>query len=312
MTTITAKVISDSISGNCPRLVTMELTYPRCIHGEFMTHRVFSRNASSSRAIPVNKQIQMIIDDPFIPLYWGVNQKGMQANTEAPDGVVSHPSYGDYPVKEMWLKACDEAVEMASAFDQSGYHKQLVNRLLEPFSHIKVVVTATEWDNFFELRLHKDAEPHMQLLAQAMKKAMDGSTPRVLKIGEWHMPYIDQEDWDEALTDWPILDPDFFVEATRRLLKVSTARCARTSYLTQDGFRSQHKADIELYDRLVGSKPLHASPLEHQATPNPKFKPSTELRGFSDVNFDFDPTLQGNLRFYKQFRKIIERDTTLG
>jgi thymidylate synthase ThyX len=288
MTTITAKIIADSVSENCPRLTTMELMYPRCIHGEFMTHRVFSRNASSSRAIPVNKQIQMIIDDPFVPIHWGVNEKGMQATTEAPDGVASHPSYGDYPVKELWLKARDEAVEMAKAFNESGYHKQLVNRLLEPFSHIKVVVTATEWDNFFELRLHKDAEPHMQLLAQAMKKAMDESTPKELGDDLWHLPYITQEDWDEYL----YLSRYDTIEILR---KISTSRCARVSYLTQDGKRSNHSDDIILFDRLVGSVPRHSSPTEHIASPMP----------YTSKNFD--ASLQGNLRQWKQFRKIIER-----
>ena len=232
------------------------------------------------------------MDDPFIPLFWGVNEKGMQATKEAPDGVVSHPSYGDYPVKEMWLKARDEAVEMASSFQLSGYHKQLVNRLLEPFSHIKVVVTATEWNNFFELRLHKDAEPHMQLLAQAMKKAMDESTPRELYSGGWHLPYIDDEDWFQYTLDGEdSLSENVYKVATGAMLKVSTARCARTSYLTQDGKRSSHSDDIQLYDRLVGSAPLHASPLEHQATPNPTY----------------DPMFQGNLRGWNQNRQIVEK-----
>lgn len=298
MTTITAKIIADSISENCPRLTTMELVYPRCIHGEFMSHRNFSRNASSSRAIPVNKQIQMIIDDPFVPIHWGVNEKGMQATQEAPDGIASHPSYGDYPVKELWLKARDEAVEMAKAFNESGYHKQIVNRLLEPFAHIKVVMTATEWDNFFELRLHKDAEPHMQLLAQAMKKAMDESTSKILSVGDFHLPYIDESDWINY-----VYANNF--EAIDDLLKISVARCARVSYLTQDGKRSTYEDDIKLYDRLVGSVPLHASPLEHQATPMPRFLTSGDLL---KVNEEFDTPLQGNLNQWKQFRKIIEKE----
>lgn len=183
MTTISAKVVADSVGRHSPRLTTMLLRYPRWIHAEFMTHRVFSRNAASSRAIPVEKLIKDVLDDPAVPLSWGKNQKGMQAG-EACGALVSAPvpmAYGGRrleleqskgrPREEAWLNGRDLAVMSAKAFAAAGYHKQIVNRLLEPFSHITVVVTATQWSNFFALRRHPEAEPHIRLLADRMWEA---------------------------------------------------------------------------------------------------------------------------------------------
>jgi thymidylate synthase ThyX len=304
VTTIKAKIIADSIALGCPRLTTMELTYPRFIHSEFMAHRVFSRNASSSRATPVERQIRMIEENPATPLYWGKNQKGMQATQDCSE-LVSFLEleyadnalvYGDNDGKgkellktneEAWLVAKDNAVKVAKAFNTAGYHKQIVNRLLEPFSHITVVVTATDWDNFFELRLHKDAEPHMQHLARVMYEEMDNSTPIDLSLGEYHLPYVTSEDWSPYYHSGSQYS---FEEVQEYLIKVSVARCARTSYLNHDGSKSSHDKDIELHDKLVVSKPIHASPAEHQATP---------MAGTT-------PKWAGNLRGWKQYRKIIE------
>lgn len=288
MTTISAQVIADSVSEAGHRLTTLMLRYPRCIHSEFMTHRQFSRNASSSRAIPVERLIKDIIDDPFIPMYWGKNQKGMQAREECNDQLTfplpgeildkySHDElslihtamYGSPSLtrEEAWSYAMVKAIQTALAFDKAGYHKQLVNRLLEPFAHINVLVTATEWGNFFALRLHEDAEPHINLLAFEMKNAMDISKPRLLQNHQWHMPYISEEESDTPVSE---------------LMKISVARCARVSYLTHDGKKPNLSDDLALYDHLVGSKPLHASPAEHICSPSLKLNdPATaNLRGW--------------------------------
>lgn len=240
--TITAKVLADSVSPWSPRVTTLELRYPRFIHSEFMTHRVFSRNASSSRAIPVERLIQDVLEDTAMPIHWGKNQKGMQARQEH-DALVSFRN-DDVPPEIAWGRARDLAVEMARKFSAAGYHKQIVNRLLEPFVHINVVVTATEWDNFFNLRLHEDAQPEIYELARAMKEAMDGSTPKELSRGQWHLPYI--EDCE---------DP-----------RISAARCARVSYKTHDGRTPSVTEDLNLFEQLVTRG--HLSPLEHVCRPS--------------------------------------------
>ena len=239
--TITAKIIADSVADGCPRLTTLQLRFPRFILPEFNTHRVFSRNASSSRAIPIERMIQDVIDDPAMPVHWGKNQPGMQAREELESG------------EDQWLNARDDAVFNASDMSARGYHKQIVNRILEPFQHINVLVTATEWDNFFALRDHPDAQPEIQALARAMKEAMAGSEPRFLKPGSWHKPYINADDYSN--------------QGDMRM--VSAARCASVSYKTVDGKPMSVEKALDIFDKLAGSDPIHASPFEHIARPDP-------------------------------------------
>lgn len=289
--TITVKIVADSISPEGIRLTTMQLRYPRCIHAEFMTHRMFSRNASSSRAIPVQRLIQDVMDDPFVPSYWGKNQPGMQAREEHDALVPFFPCQirSDENLflsrEDAWLAARDEAVTAARAFDTAGYHKQIVNRLLEPWAHINVVVTATEYTNFFALRDHPDAEPHIAILAREMKAAMEASEPELLRHQEWHLPYV----FETHNLDWS--DPD----TTDNAIKISVARCARVSYLTQEGNQPSIEADLALYDRLVGGVPLHASPTEHQATPI--YLGNRGLIPWS-----------GNLKGWDQYRKTLPNE----
>ncbi|MDR9847102.1 FAD-dependent thymidylate synthase [Herbaspirillum huttiense] len=277
--TISAKVIEHSVSEAGKELVTMELKYPRFIHAEFMTHRVFSRNASSSRAIPVAKMIEQVRTAPAMPIHWGKNQPGMQAFEETLDARVfldlpmEHDNPSDVPLftferteltgSEAWCHAANSAADIAAAMAAAGYHKQVVNRILEPFLHISVIVTATEWDNFYELRDHPDAQPEIRELARQMKEAMHVS-PRVLRprdrqlTAAWHLPYVTPE------------ERDLYPEGPKFLAKLSAARCARVSYLTHDGREPSRAEDMALYERLVGSRPLHASPIEHQAYPLPR------------------------------------------
>lgn len=273
---ISAKVIEDSISNNGKRLTTMEWSYPRFIHGEVMTHRVFSRNAMSSRAVPVRKMIDQVRNNPVIPHVWGLNQAGMQSFVEA-DGAAQRDA------TDVWLRAADAAGHFASRLVDLNIHKQFVNRLLEPFQWMRTIITATEWDNFFELRDHPAAEPHFQLLAQAARKAMAESTPTERLAGwpydvaNWHLPYVSADERN---------DTGFLV-----LAKVSTARCARVSYLTHDGEHPVLSADLALYDRLAGGSPMHASPLEHQAFP-----------------CDDPSVASGNFFGWHQFRQLIEME----
>jgi hypothetical protein len=253
---ITAKVIADSISTGpfAQRITTFELEYPRFIHAEFMTHRLFSRNAASSRAIPVKKAIELIKADTAKPIHWGKNQPGMSAKEECNEPVGGAAHVFGATREGAWDFARDKAIFMAEAFDKAGYHKQIVNRLLEPFSHIKVVCTATEYDNFFYLRCHPDAQPEIQELAEQMWKAREQNVPVKLNPGDWHMPYFQQGFWLEASAFGSLDDA----------LAISSSCCAQVSYRVLNDSLEKAK---DIFARLVESKPVHASPFEHQATP---------------------------------------------
>lgn len=317
MTEISAKTILRSRNAAAPDYVlsTLLLRYPRFIHPEFMTHRVLSRNAASSRAIPVKKIIDDILADTATPLHWGKNQSGMQAQEECnsniripelPDGFFSK----DASRQEAWFRARDNAIEIARAFDAAGYHKQIVNRLLEPFAHITVLVSATEWTNFLELRDHPDAEPHMQMLAREISKCLDDeSTVRTLEPGQWHMPFID----DEANDHWMDAygggqgftgdDLDSAIDScTKDLIKLSVARCASTSYKTVDGFDMTFDRAEKIFDKLVNSKPVHASPLEHVAMVDDHAYFSPRL---DETPIWANPAEHRNFNGFRQYRAMV-------
>lgn len=248
------------------------------VHSEFLTHRVFSRNASSSRAIPVAKMIEDLRRDPAMPVHWGKNQSGMQAHEELTEQEVE-------ACKREWLKARDDAIASAQGLMALGLHKQIANRILEPWGHINVIVTSSAWSNFFELRAHPDAQPEIHALAVAMKIHMEESVPRPLVHGQWHLPYVTAEEM--------ALHPE---EAVDHLIRLSVARCARVSYLTHEGRAPNAEEDLRLYDRLVGSRPLHASPAEHQASPDVRDGDGTW----------WSPHLHGNFTGWVQYRKVLE------
>lgn len=250
---ITANIIADSANPDGIRLTTFVVKYPRFIHSELMTHRVLSRNAASSRAIPIEKMIQAIRDEIAEPEQWGSNQKGMQAG---PILDTTHTMHA----RLAWTKAAEYAIAYVERLDFLGVHKQIANRLLEPFSHITVVATASSWTNFFALRAHPMAQPEFQVLAYRMLDAYLKSIPENLKWDQWHLPFIQVEDRD--LRDVVLTEKEKY--SGELLAKVSAARCARVSYLTHEGKRDILK-DLELYARLAGSTPLHASALEHPA-----------------------------------------------
>lgn len=236
-----AEIIADSINPWNTRLTTFVLTYHRMIHSEMMTHRKFSRNSSSSRAIPVEKMIKLVGEQAVYPLHWGQNQKGMVAKEEIGE---------TERAKCVWDVARQDAIRHAQALVKLGVHKQVVNRLLEPFSPITVICSGTEFQNFFEQRCDENAQPEIQILAKKMKAAYDTNKPKECEIGQWHIPFID-----------PVKDKELNGES---VLQVAVGRCARVSYLTHDGDRNPQE-DINLCDRLWTSKPKHLSPFEHVA-----------------------------------------------
>lgn len=319
--TTTVKIIADSVSIHGQRLTTFQLRYPRIIHAEELTHRILSsqpelvfceaipdglmydrnlsRNASSSRAIPVNRIIEDIQRDPAIPVYWGKNQPGMQAREElsAEDKLYAAAH---------WLDAMDASIRHVKALVELGVHKQTANRLLEPWAHINVVVTATDFANFYTLRSHPDAQPEIKELSDLMQHAQLCSDPYVLDVGEWHLPYVEAEDITEAYRYLKInritRDEPGKAEIAHLLRKVSTARCARVSYLTHDGRKTGLLEDIELHNKLVVATPLHASPAEHQASPDGKDEDGNWL----------SPELHGNLTGFLQYRKMLPGEFVAG
>lgn len=246
---IDAKVIEDSITQDRDRITTLELQYPRFIHSEVLTHRAFSRNAMSSRAVPVAKMIEQVRNNPARPLKFMLNEPGMQSNQEG-------DALWQIYCENLWAEAAEAAAGYAERMVHFNVHKQFANRLLEPFQWMRTIVTATAWDNFFDLRCHPDAQPEFRALAELMRKRMDESNPVRRDFagrGEqaWHLPYV--EDAERSMLRLDVL------------LKISTARCARVSYLTHDGQAPSVGKDLALYGRLVGSVPRHSSPAEHQA-----------------------------------------------
>ena len=297
MTTISARVIAHSVSDRGHEVLSVLCRYPRWIHAEGRTHRQLSagedeypweprtpspmedsnlsRNASSSRAIPVRRLIQDVLDDPAVPIWWGRKQPGMQAYEELDADERQR-------AKNIWLCALGDAVARAEQLDQVGAHKQIVNRLLEPFSHINVLFTATEWTNFFALRIHPAAEPHICALAEAIRSAQAASTPRLLEPGQWHLPFTVEDDWAD-------------VRSIDGMLRLSTARCAHLSYTTTVGGEPLGLAQANrIWEQLLGGDPIHASPAEHQCTPDEH-----------DIEGWLHEWQQGNLVGWRQHRKLL-------
>ena len=169
---IKAEIIADSVNQFGNRLTTFIVVFPRIVLAEFNTHRMLSRNSASSRAIPFDKMLKMVQENPFIPIKWMKDHSGMQGNEFMEHGV--------HDIADCWLRARDEAIEHAKELSQRGLTKQVCNRLLEPFMWHTVIVTASEWENFFALRAHPAAEIHIQDLAHKMLDAYNTSTPKQL------------------------------------------------------------------------------------------------------------------------------------
>ena len=220
---------------------------------EIERHRVFSFCSGSSRAMPAKLFREQVLKQPFVPEYWGKNQKGMQARAEL-------EGWRKTWVVRVWLWARFAAVFASWAFEKIGLHKQIANRVLEPWLWVDLVVSATEWQNFFQLRDHLDAQPELQTIAGMMRNLYERGEPKVLKSGEWHLPFVLEED----RTFFSGNTHDTEDRTLEELKTISAARCARASYHRQ-GQAKAFGEDVEFVQRLKGSRPLHASPFEHQA-----------------------------------------------
>lgn len=259
---IEAKIICDSINPCGNRLTTWILKFPRFILAEFNTHRILSRNSSSSRAIPVEKVIESVMNEPAIPIHWGKNQKGMQAEQEI-------NILDQVEAEAAWLSARDDAVAQVKKLLKIGVHKQIANRLLEPWMHQTVICTATDWENLFALRAHEAAQPEFRQLAYLMLDLYNKAEPKKLNVGEWHIPFGDKYCDDLSI---------------KEQVKICTARAARVSYKNFEG-NIDFKKDFDLHDGLLSDG--HMSPFEHCA---------------KALNY---PTRVGNFTGWEQYRKMI-------
>lgn len=271
-----AKVIAHSSHRSAnEELITLQVTFPRFILPEFLTHRVFSRNFSSSRAIPTAKLLEQVRTNPAMPIHWGKNQPGMQADVELDEAEAKH-------ARQAWIDAAHLAANQAEFMSNLGAHKQIVNRILEPYLYVTGIVSSTEWGNFFGLRDHPAAQPEIKNLAQHMREAIEGSEARLLAPWEWHLPYVTLDEQRELLER---------KETSNLGPSISAARCCRVSYLKQDGTSPSIEDDLALCERLMKARPIHASPFEHQA------KPLLDRR---------QSHLSGNFSGWMQNRKLIE------
>jgi thymidylate synthase ThyX len=307
--TITAQVIADSISESGQRITTFEIETPRLIWSEFMTHRLFSRNASSSRAIPFKTTLKQIMEEAARPFHWGKNQPGMQAFEEL-DALIE-----GYTPDEWWDLAAKSAAKFAEAMSDAGYHKQVYNRIMEPFLHIKAVVTATEFDNFFKLRVHEMADPTIHMLAVTMLEAFKASEPRLLLPGEWHVPYYQDGYWTPASDG-----KDVHGHTLSEALMISSSCCAQVSYRKLDDTLEKAAA---VFDKLNvnqdNDEPCHASPLEHQATPMVLPEWTLELYRKQGETFEWESGVthmdrknnfwSGNFRHWVQHRQLVPNHT---
>lgn len=304
---IIAKVIADSISYAGNRMTTFEIEYPRFILAELNTHRMLSKNSASSRAIPIQAMHSYIKANPAEPVHWGKNQPGMQASEELQG---SDKSWAQY----LWNKAKEVALDYSQQLANTGAHKQIANRVTEPWMTMKTVISGTEWANFYYLRNHPDAQPEIAALAQAMYEAHKASKPVELEVGEWHLPYIDLYRGEDNILHYinPSNGGSYSVEDAR---VVSASCCAQVSYRrNDDSLDKAHK----IYKQLIESTPAHASPVEHQATPmphrfsigedtRPEYWPKGVTHRDRDGNY-----WSGNLQGWIQFRKLIPNEAVWG
>lgn len=309
---IEARVVADSISPDGVRIITVEGTLHRFVLGEAAKHRALSISAQSSRAVPVKKMIEMVQQNCAVPVYWGANQAGMTAKEECNDQVIMKEwGYGTantYNRELAWLDSADYACHVASAFNEAGYHKQIVNRILEPYLWQRVLITATEWANFFALRLHKDAQPELRAFAECVHKSIEESNPTLVESNDWHLPFVDKELYMTRQLGGdglPIEIMRYYVNGSEVDLETakrySAARCATTSYRTDTINLGK---GLEIYQKLIETEPYHSVPLEHVC--RPLHIPHSASFGFDDLVTHVDREgwcWSGNSKGWGQMRK---------
>lgn len=314
MTGYSVKVLADSVAPGGERLTTVQATFPRFILAELNTHRMLSRNSASSRAIPGHKMRERVMSSPAMPVWWGAEQSGMQSSRE-----VDNPNNAEI----WWMAARKEAAWWHEEGQIHGLHKQIVNRVIEPWTMHTSIISATEWANFLQQRdtwpdpsqPPGPAQPEFAVLARMIREAMEASTPRKLRAGEWHLPLVETEDESSPLyvRREDVDDASSKPWEDHPLCAISAARCARVSYLTHEGKRDL-RADLDLHDRLVSMR--HWSPLEHvaQAMPDTREDDLSLLESMSSTTGYIYKIVSaglsamrwsGNFRGWDQYRKLF-------
>lgn len=305
---ISAEIIADSLMDKGHRMTSFVLTFPRHILAEVNTHKILSKNSASSRAIPFNKMVKNVKTDPFIPIKWMKDHKGMQ-------GSQYFEGFKAKVMRWVWLLAKSFAVFTASWLNRMGLSKQFCNRILEPFAWHTIIITGTEWTNFFALRAHEAAEIHIAKLAEKMLEAYNTSTPTKLKEGEWHIPFGDKIDdnklYEIIRNQTPDIHNRIHLEnqdsITIAKLFIATARCARVSYINYVG-KDDYNADFKLVDSLASLG--HFSPFEHCGRAMSK----TEYKRYNKNYIDnrnkqvVEMGWSKNLRGFIQLRSMIDNE----
>lgn len=253
------ELILDSAYENS-RVSTFTITLPKFLLQELNTHKTINKNAASSRALPFNKVLSLA---SFTPIFWSKNEKGMQG----------HESLNELESLEAfthWESAKSYAKKVASRLEKTGCHKQIVNRIVEPFTMATVIATSDKWPMFFALRCSEDVEPNLAFVATKMLRQYLESTPKILAPSEWHIPLIKPEENE--------------FELEKKLVK-SAARCARVSYVNFYG-KDVYEDDLRLHDMLLESK--HMSPFEHQV----QCQPSSHSGCYSDPWVTYRSTVE--------------------
>ena len=329
-----AKIVADSINQHGDRLTSLVLTYPRIIHAEMMTHRMFSRNASSSRAVPVQKMIEAVKNNTFCPFEFQKAHKGMQGSEYFTDE-------DKEDCIKLWLESAELALQQAEKMKEKGITKQIINRILEPYQYYTVLITGSKegWDNFFNLRcpqykIHQGtykskkealkyglsngelknwsdldwlqnneghAEIHIMDLAEKIYDAVNESTPKRLSPNEWHIPFSNKIPFVGNLTESIDEDNTYWKDYDEQnKVKISVASAARTSYtIVGDEKEVDYAKMINLHDRLLLQDPPHSSPLEHCCV----------CVTDEDYNKSFKGEEKGwfrNYKGFKSYRQIIE------
>lgn len=261
---ISVQLLLYSQSESGKKIATFVVTMPKFIQAQINSHRMLSRNAASSRAMPSKIIRRRVLKNPFLPIEFSKNQSGMRGG-EKFKGIKL------FFVKKIWLWSRYIPCFFHYLGEKLKIHKEVLNRIIEPWMFTQVLITATEWGNFLKLRIDNSSQPEIQYIAKEIKKLLDNNNPNILKHSEWHLPFINEEEKMKFSLD--------------ELKKISTARCARVSYKLYDGKDSNLLKDVELCEKLISGG--HWSPFEHIATPEEHGERISNFIGWKQYRKEF-------------------------